>query len=78
MKRLAFHGSEELALLFATIGVSSPEGETENVVIVDREGTVDDELSCYVRLPNPEVPLAETERLARMLGRAIGLGQVRW
>ncbi len=78
MKRLAFHGGEELALLFATIGVSASEGKTEGAVIVDRESTIDDESGCYVRLPDPEAPLAETGRLARMLGRAVGLGQVRW
>jgi len=64
--------------LFASIGITAAEDERECMIIADGSAELEDELCCHVRLPESGHPEAESERLARLLGRAVGLGRVRW
>ncbi|MDQ7010306.1 MAG: hypothetical protein Q9M29_00660 [Mariprofundaceae bacterium] len=75
---LHIHGSPEEILLFELIGIQAgKEGDADGLFIGVHEALpegIDGRL--YMVLPDPETPLAETERLAEMLGRAVGQGKI--
>lgn len=81
--KLMVKGTQEEQLLFQLLGVTAMENEqnTQDVyglLLGKDQRLADEELSqLYVRLPNVDHPLKETEELARLLGRAIGQGEVR-
>jgi hypothetical protein len=69
--------SSEEGLLFQLIGIQAWDGKRPAIVLVGADDDRPAEDACpYVVLPDPDHPLAETERLAAMLGRAVGLGKV--
>ncbi|MDX8410471.1 MAG: hypothetical protein R8K46_01165 [Mariprofundaceae bacterium] len=69
--------SAEDRLLFELIGIQAWDGKRPAIVLVGKEEDRPDDDTCpYVALPDPDHPLAETDRLAALLGRAVGLGKV--
>jgi len=75
---LHIHGSPEEILLFELIGIQGRKGgDTDGLFIGVHEPLPEGiEGRLYMVLPDPEAPLAETEKLAEMLGRAVGQGKI--
>lgn len=75
---LRVQGTEEEQLLFQLLGIAARKGDEPCGLLlgVDEPPPLDDQ-TPYLRLPDPDHPLRETEQLSKMLGRAIGLGEVR-
>jgi len=76
--RLHIHGSPEETLLFELIGVQAGKKDDGGGLFIGVHEPLPDvmEKGLYLILPDPEAPLAETERLAEMLGRAVGQGKI--
>ncbi len=79
---LRIRGTEQERLLFQLIGIGeSTDGSNGSVpcalLLGADEPDPEQELLPCLRLPDPAHPSHETEQLTRMLGRAIGLGEVR-
>jgi len=66
------------SLLFASIGVLAlGEGEESTYALIVCDTTRPDEWQGpLLVLPDPEHPLAESERLAHLLGKAVGQGSI--
>lgn len=76
MVELRFIGGKEDRLLFRSIGIQPLKDESGCAVLVGKGGRLPPDEALYVVLPDPDAPLAETDRLAEMLGRAVGLGKL--
>jgi hypothetical protein len=66
-------------LLFQLIGIAKAERPCSEYGLIVGKNEGSDELpvdALYVMLPDVENPLAENDRLAELLGRAVGLGKV--
>ncbi|MCW8331549.1 hypothetical protein MD588_22385 [Photobacterium sp. SDRW27] len=72
-------GTEEEQLLFQLLGIATREGNEPCglLVGVDEPPPEETDRIPYLRLPDPAHPSRETEQLSKLLGRAIGLGEVR-
>ncbi len=77
MVELRFIGDREDQLLFRSIGIQPPEDGWGDAILVGKGGKLPPDEALYLVLPDPDDPLAETDRLAEMLGRAVGLGKLR-
>jgi hypothetical protein len=77
--KLHVKGTQDEQLLFQLLGIVPWTGESECGLLLGQSEPLTPglERQLCLRLPDPDHPLQETERLARMLGRAIGLGEVR-
>lgn len=74
--QLEVTGSAEEQLLFQLVGIEAWDGESPAGLLVGKGGQIpEDEEVLYVVLPDPNNPLGENERLATVLGRAVGLGK---
>jgi len=78
MAALRVAASEKETLLFRVIGMRPWDGHETAAVILGREVEPPPHCTLYLRLPDSEEPMRETRVLARMLGRAIGLGELHW
>jgi len=70
-------GNRDEKLLFRTLGIEPYAADTPCALLIGRDAPVPDDADAYVRLPDTGAPLAETERLAALLGSAVGQGSVR-
>ena len=70
-------GADEEALLFQLLGIRTWQEEEGGLLILGTKEAPPVDHDAYVRLPDPEDPLAETRRLAAQLGRAVGQRSVR-
>lgn len=79
MIELRIQGTEEEQLLFQLLGIATRKGDVPCGLLlgVNEPAPEETDKIPYLRLPDPNHPLRETEQLSRMLGRAIGLGEVR-
>jgi len=81
MTTLRVLGNRDEQLLFRTLGIEghAPDNVTAScALLLGKDTPVPDDVAVYVRLPDTDAPLAETERLAALLGRAVGQGSVRF
>jgi hypothetical protein len=78
MPALRIAGSEKEELLFRTIGIRPWEGHEAATLFLGREAEPPPDCTLYLRLPDSNDPMRETRTLARMLGGAIGLGELHW
>jgi len=79
MPSLRVKGSSQDALLFQLIGVAKADRRCSEYALIVGESEMPDELpadALFVMLPDTENPLKENDRLAELLGRAVGLGKV--
>lgn len=75
---LKSRGSAQEQLLFQLLGIPAQQPEqqkTDSALLLGLEAPEPDE-APYLRLPDPDQPDGESERLARLLGKAIGIGRV--
>lgn len=75
---LRVRGTAEEQLLFLLLGIAEREDRESCALLLGLEAEAPDREDpvAYLRLPDPNNPLEETDRLARELGQAIGLGRV--
>jgi hypothetical protein len=67
------------ALLFQLVGVGEADRQYAEYGMILGKSEVPGEFPAdmlYVTLPDPDNPLMENDRLAELLGRAVGLGKV--
>ncbi len=77
MSSLRILGSREEALLFRTLGIEAYAPGEPCALLLGGKAHAPDDVDVYVRLPDTEAPLGETERLAALLGGAVGQDSVR-
>lgn len=79
MTDLRIQGTEEERLLFQLLGIATRKGDEPCGLLLGVNESPPEETDRipYLRLPDPAHPTRETEQLSKMLGRAIGLGEVR-
>jgi len=70
-------GNDEETLLFQLLGIQPWQKEEGGLLILGEKEAPPVDHDDYVRLPDPADTLAETQRLAEHLGRAVGQGSVR-
>lgn len=72
-------GTEEERLLFQLLGITARKGDEHCGLLLGLDESAPEETdpSPYLRLPDLDRPSDETKQLAKLLGRAIGLGEVR-
>lgn len=76
--KLQTRGTREEQLLFQLLGIQPQEDDGPCALLlgIDETLTTGMEKSLYLRLPDPAHPDRETKRLAKVLGRAVGLKEV--
>ncbi len=78
MRRLRILGHRDEVLLFRALGIEAYVPGQPCALLLGRQAQAPDEEDMpWLRLPDPETPLGETQRLAGILGRAVGQGRVR-
>jgi len=78
MRRLCILGHRDEALLFRALGIEAYVPGKPCALLLGRQARLPGEEDIpWLRLPDPEAPLDETQRLAEILGRAVGQGRVR-
>jgi hypothetical protein len=76
--KLKVSAGDHETLLLRLVGVGAPVGAKGlSPLLMGSADELDDPEIAGVVLPDPEAPEAETERLARLLARAVGLGQLK-
>lgn len=75
---LRIQGTEEEQLLFQLLGITTRKGDEPCGLLlgVNEPPPEETDRIPYLRLPDLADPSRETEQLSKMLGRAIGLGEV--
>lgn len=75
---LRIQGTEEERLLFQLLGITTRKGDEPCGLLlgVNEPPAEETDRIPYLRLPDLNHPSRETEQLSKMLGRAIGLGEV--
>jgi hypothetical protein len=76
--KLQARGTREELLLFQLLGIQAQEDDNPCALLLGIDETLATEMeqALYLRLPDPAHPDRETKRLARVLGRAVGLKEV--
>ncbi|WP_108650960.1 hypothetical protein [Dongshaea marina] len=75
---LRIQGNDQEQLLFQLLGITKRNGDEPcGLLLGVNEATPDpSDIELYLRLPDLDHPLRETEQLTKELGRAIGLAEV--